>query len=133
MTPFNYSPTITGTVIKNKEDQFDKFFYQGHPLFLIPDFNQYPEDIWLSYMEFLERNHSCEIYDQDGGEVHSVEIIDTSTGLTKCTYTAYGIMLDENDDPQDVDVEIEGYVVEISEHEYVFVATKVFEGYKFSI
>ena len=27
-------------------------------------------------MSFLEKNHSCEIYDQDGGEVHSVEIID---------------------------------------------------------
>jgi hypothetical protein len=91
MTEFNYNPTITGRVIKTKEEQFDTFFYQGHPLFLIPDFNQNPEDIWLSYMEFLEKNHSCEIYDQDGGEVHSIEIIDENTGLTKCIYTAYGI------------------------------------------
>jgi hypothetical protein len=136
MTEFNYNPTITGRVIKTKEEQFDTFFYQGHPLFLIPDFNQNPEDIWLSYMEFLEKNHSCEIYDQDGGEVHSIEIIDENTGLTKCIYTAYGITLDENDESQDVDLEIEGYVVDIPEgniNEYVFVATKVFENYKMSI
>jgi hypothetical protein len=36
MTEFNYNPTITGRVIKTKEEQFDTFFYQGHPLFLIP-------------------------------------------------------------------------------------------------
>ena len=133
MTPFSYNPVITGRIIKTQEEQFDKFFYQGHPLFLIPDFNQYPEDIWLSYMEFLEKNHSCEIYEQDGGEVHSVEIIDSTTGLTKCIYTAYGISLDDNDEPQDVDVEIEGYVVENSPNDCVFIATKVFESYKFSI
>jgi hypothetical protein len=136
MTEFNYNPTITDRVIKTKEEQFDKFFYQGHPKFLIPDFNQNPEDIWLSCMEFLEKNHSCEIYDQDGGEVHSMEITDENTGFTKCIYTAYGITLDESDEPQDVDVEIEGYVVEIPENgfnDYVFVATKVFENYKMSI
>lgn len=133
MNQFNYDPAITGRIIKTKEEQFDKFFYQGHPLFLISDFNQYPEDIWLSYMEFLEKNHSCEIHDQDGGEVHSVEIINPTTGLTKCIYTAYGVSLDENDEPQDIDVEIEGYVVEESEYDYVFVATKVFESYKMSI
>lgn len=141
MTEFNYTPNLSSLIpgpqgpriIRTKEEQFDKFFYQGHPLFLIPDFNQNPEDIWLSYMEFLEKNHSCEIYDQDGGEVHSVEIIDGNTGLTKCIYTAYGISLDENDEPQDIDVEIEGYVVEMPTGEYVFVATKVFENYKMTI
>jgi hypothetical protein len=136
MTHFEYNPTITGNVIKTKEEQFDKFFYQGHPNFLIPDFNQNTEDIWLSYMDFLEKKHSCEVYDQDGGEIHSVEIIDENSGLTKCIYTAYDITLEENDEPQDVDVEIEGYVVEIPQstfNEYVFVATKVFENYKMSI
>ena len=133
MTHFEYNPTITGNVIKTKEEQFDKFFYQGHPLFLIPDFNQYPEDIWLSYMDFLEKNHSCEVYDQDGGEILSYDIIDSTTGLTKCVYTSYGISLDEDDEPQDIDVEIEGYVVEMSTNEYVFVTTKVFENYKMSI
>jgi hypothetical protein len=87
MTQLNYNPTITERVLKTEEEQFDKFFYQGHPLFLIPDFNQYPEDIWTSYMSFLEKNHSCEIYDQDGGDVHSVEIIDVNTGINKmCLY-----------------------------------------------
>ena len=45
MTQLNYNPTITERVLKTEEEQFDKFLYQGHPLFLIPDFNQYPEDI----------------------------------------------------------------------------------------
>lgn len=143
MTPFNYNPTITGKVIKTKSEQIEKFFYQGHPLFLIPDFCPYPEDIWLSYLDFLEKNHSCEIYDQDGGEIDMSSIqVDESTGLTKCVYTAYGIMLDENDEPQDPDVEIEGYIVEVPPHtefnensfeQYIFIATKVFESYKFSI
>lgn len=133
---FNYTPLITGKVIKTKEEQFDKFFYQGHPLFLIPDFNSNPEDIWLSYMDFLEKNHSCDIYDQDGGEITSYDIIDPNTGLTKCIYTAYGIQLGESDEPQDVEVEIEGYIEEVPQgsfSEYIFVATKVFEQHKFVI
>ena len=142
MKQFNYNPILSGRIIKEKDEQFDKFFYQGHPLFLIPDFSQYPEDIWLSYMIFLEKDYSCEIYDQDGGEVQDIQIINPNTGLTKCTYTAYGIMLDESDDPQDIDVEIEGYIMEVPPHtdfnessfdEYVFMATKVFEKYKMSI
>jgi len=129
MNTYNYQPTITGKVIKTEEEQFDTFFYQGHPLFLIPDFNEYPEDIWLSYMEYLENKNSNEIYDQDGGEVHSVEILDKTTGLTKCTYTTYGISFDEDEEPQDIDVEIEGYIVQ-DELAYVFMATKVIDNYK---
>jgi hypothetical protein len=132
MREFKYNPTITGKILKTKEEQFDSFFYQGHPLFLIPDFNPNPEDIWLSYMDFLETEYSgspnekLELYDQDGGEVHSIQILDPATGLTKCTYTAYGIVFDEDDDPQDIDVEIEGYVIEDG-FDHFFVATKVFE------
>lgn len=88
----------------------------------------------------LEKTYSCEIWEQEGGELHSVEIINSVTGLTKCIYTSYGISLEEGDDPQDVDIEIEGYVVEIDPlgsafdgGNYVFVATKVFESYKLSI
>lgn len=141
MTQFNYIPLITNKVIKTKDEQ-NIFFMDVHPNFLIPDFSEYPNDICLSYLDFLEKNHSCKIYDQDGGEVHSVEIIDHNTGLTRCIYTAYGISLDEGDVAQDVDVKIEGYVVEIPPNtddnisifsEYVFVATKVFESYKFVI
>ena len=142
MNTFTYNPKIVGKIIKDDEEQFYKFFYQGHPLFLIPDFSQYPEDIWLSYMNFLERDMSCEIYDQDGGEVTPHNVIDKNTGLTRCVYTAYGIMVDKSDDPQDVEVEIEGFVVEVAPHtdfnqssfeNYVFIATKVFESYKMSI
>jgi len=133
MIQFNYTPNLTGRILKTEDEQFDNFFYQGHPSFLIPDFNQYPDDIWLSYLSFLEKNHSCEIYDQDGGEITSHQIIDYNTGLTKCTYSAYGIMLNESDDPQDVDIEIEGYVMEESPMEYVFMVTKIFESYKMSI
>ncbi len=141
MTELNYNPTITERVLKTEDEQYKKFTYQGHPSFFIPDFSPYPSDISTTYLDFLEKNHSCECFDQDGGE-HSYEIIDHNTGLTKCTYTAYGVMLDENDDPQDIDVEIEGYIVEAppmsqyntdTETQYVFVATKVFENYKMSI
>ena len=142
MIEFNYNPKITGRVLKTREEQYDKFFNGGHPRFLIPDFSSYPEDIWLAYLDFLANAYECEMFDQDGGEVHSIEILDINTGLTKCIYTAYGVILDERDEPQDVDVEIEGYVVEMapltefneSKHTvYVFVATMVFESYKMSI
>lgn len=142
MNTFTYNPKIVGKIIKDDDEQFDKFFYQGHPLFLIPDFNQYPDDIWLSYIDFLERDMSCEIYDQDGGEVTTHIVIDKNTGLTRCVYTAYGIMIDKSDEPQDIEVKIEGYVVEVPPNtwinegdieEYIFVSTKVFEAYKASI
>lgn len=134
MNQFNYNPAITQRVLKTEKEQYDKFFYQGHPNFLIPDFFKTPEDIWITYLEYLEKNYSCDqIWDQEGGEVHSIEILDENTGLTKCIYTAYDLVFNENDESQDIDVEIEGYVVEYSPNYYVFIATKVFEQSKMSI
>ena len=137
MNKFTYNPTITGNVIKSDSEQFDKFFYQGHPVFLIPDFNQNEEDIWLGYLDYLESKYG-EIYDQDGGEITSHTVIDTNTGLTRCVYEAYGVQVDGSKPPQDVTIEIEGYVVEIppmtginqSTFEYyIFVATQVTENF----
>lgn len=137
MNKFTYNPTITGNVIKTDSEQFDKFFYQGHPVFLIPDFNQNEEDIWLGYLDYLESKYG-EIYDQDGGEITSHSVINTNTGLTKCVYTAYGIQIDGSKPPQDVTIEIEGYVVEIPPmtgnnlstfEDYIFVATQVIENF----
>jgi hypothetical protein len=131
MREFNYSPTITGRVIKTMKEQCDKFFIQGHPQFLIPDFYPNADDIWITYMDYLEKLNSKNLWDQDGGEVHSYQILDKNTGLTKCIYTAYGIMFDEDSEPNDFDVEIEGYVVEVSPTAgYVFISTKVFEKSK---
>jgi hypothetical protein len=141
MRQLDYNPTITERVLKTKQEQDEKFTYQGHPNFFIPDFFHEPADIWTTYLSYLEKMHSCECWDQDGGE-HSYEIINHNTGLTKCTYTAFGVMLFEDDEPQDIDVEIEGYIVEsppmsqynnYSQTQYVFVATKVYEQYKMII
>lgn len=133
MTQFNYKPDLSNVRVVNTSSEQQKFFVDGHPNFLIPDFAICPTDIWLSYMDFLEDQVILgEIYDQDGGEITSHHIIDRNTGLTKCVYEAYGIMMDENDEPQDVEVEIEGYVVE-KDGEYLFYATKVFENYKLTI
>lgn len=144
MTQFNYNPDLSSVRVVDTELEQQKFFVDGHPNFFIPDFSICPTDIWLSYMDFLEGQYlsgfdtsiggvsTGEIYDQDGGEITSHHIIDRNTGLTKCVYEAYGIMMDENDEPQDVEVEIEGYVVE-KDGEYLFYATKVFENYKLTI
>lgn len=135
MNQFNYTPNLSGlTIIKTKDEQFDKFFYQGHPKFLIPDFNgkssgQGPVDMWLLYLDYLEDNFDCPVYDQDGGEVTSIQIIDPNTGLTKCVWEAWGISFSEDDEPQDFQVEVEGYVAE-DKGEVYFLATKVFENSK---
>jgi hypothetical protein len=129
MKQFDYNPRITGRVIKTEKEQFE-FFMQGHPQFLIPDFYPNADDIWITYMVYLEKLNSKDLWDQDGGEVHSYQILDQNTGLTKCIYTAYGIMFDEDSEPKDFDVEIEGYVVEVPMTGFVFMATKVFEKSK---
>lgn len=136
MKTFNYNPNLSNlTILKTEDEQFDKFFYQGHPLFLIPDFNPDLEDIWLSFLDYLEKSIGKPIYDQDGGEVTSKTILDSNTGLTKCIYEAYGINFDKDDDPVDIIVEIEGYVVHDSNNingiDYYFVATKVTENSTF--
>lgn len=39
MSQFQYRLNFNGLrVIKTKEEQHDRFFYKGHPEFLIPDF-----------------------------------------------------------------------------------------------
>jgi len=128
MKQFNYNPIINGKILKDRKEQEENFFYQGHPNFLIPDFSGQEGDICLIHLDYLEKKNSCEIYDQSGGELHSYQVIDPTSGLTKCTYTAYDIMMDEDSDPEDFDVEIEGYVVEnivSGIKDYIFVATKV--------
>ena len=128
---FNYTPNLNGlNIIDNTQDQQKKFFYKGHPEFLIPDFSNNIEDIWITYLDYLESKIGSEIYDQDGGEITYNTVIDKNTGLTKCDWTSYGVMFDEDSDPQDITVEIEGYVVESQNGETYFIATKVIENSK---
>jgi hypothetical protein len=103
---------------------FDKFFYKGQPEFLIPDFSNCKEDIWDSYLEYLEKDLGREIWDQDGGEIIEYQVIDEETGLTKVNYTSYGIMTDEDSECEDHDIDIEGYVIQDGKQTY-FLATKV--------
>jgi hypothetical protein len=122
---FEYNVDLsTLKVIKDVDRQFDKFFYKAHPEFLIPDFSSYKEDIWNSYLEYLEKDLGREIWDQDGGEITDNQIIDEDTGLTKVIYTAYDIMIDEDSDCEDHDITIEGYVIQDKKETY-FLTTKV--------
>lgn len=105
---FTYKLDPSYTVLTNKTD-IDNFFGDGHPSFLIYEFCDFPADIWLSYLEYFEKVHKCAIWDQDGGEITKYDI-DTD-GLIKCTYEAYGIIKDEDGDPIDHKVDIEGYLV----------------------
>lgn len=111
-------------IIKTESEQFDKFFYSGHPTFLIPEFSEYPEDIWLSFMSYLEKVNNKTIYDQDGGEITYHKIID-DTGLTVCTYEAYGISFSEDEDLVDYKLEITGYVISRDKMCADFYATKI--------
>jgi len=134
MIQLNYNPTITERILKTEDDQYENFTYQGHPNFYIPDFFREPCDINQSFLDYYAKINSCEIWDCDGGEP-SYEIIDHNTGLTKCTYSEYGVTTSEDDDPKDLIIEIEGYIVEAPPmsqfndddevETYIFVATKV--------
>lgn len=123
MTNFIYKADLSGlTVLKTNYEQYEHFFYKGHPNFLIPDFNSQPIDIWIGYLDYLENINGGEVED-DGGEVSSHKVIDNETGLTRCTYTAYGICTD--DVCTDHILYIEGYVVLDSEDDSYFIATLV--------
>lgn len=126
MTEFNYIPDLKGLkIIKTKEEQFDKFFYKGHPNFLIPDFSKNCplQDIWTGFLEYIENVIGHTIDDQDGGEVTFKEI-KSEDGLTYCEYEAYGILIDEDSESKDIKIGIEGYVVE-DDNDAHFIATKV--------
>lgn len=127
MNVFNYNVDLTGlNIVMTNDEQNQLFFVHGHPQFLIPDFFGSPGDIWTTYLDYLERKWDCEVYDQDGGEVTMHEIINTNTGLTKCTYQAYGICMYEDSEPTDFIVDIEGYIIREGQSAY-FLATKVVE------
>lgn len=120
---FTYTPDLTGLkIIRTDDEQHDKFFYSGHPDFLIPDFADDLADIWISFLDFLDKEIG-ETYDQNGGGVEEHKII-APDGLTKCTYVAYGIQATEDSEEEDWNVEITGYVVESDESTY-FAATEV--------
>ena len=123
---FTYEPNLTGlNIIKDANEQHEKFFYSGHPYFLIPDFCDEPNDIWLSFLDFLEKEIGDELWDQNGGEVQSEGVI-SPDGLTKCVYSAYDIQKTEDSEEESFDIEVTGYVVENpSTEEVYFVATKV--------
>ena len=122
---FEYNVDLSALkVIKDVDRQFDKFFYKVNPEFLIPDFSSIKDDVWSSYLDYLEKNLGREICDQDGGDITDNEIIDGETGLTKVIYTVYGIMLDEDSDCVDHDIKMEGYVIQNCDETY-FLTTKV--------
>lgn len=119
-----YTPNLTGlTIISNPQKQHELFFFDGHPKFLIPDFNQEPTDIWISYEDYIDKAFGA-IFDQNGGEILSHKIINQN-GLTSVEYTLYDISLElDPDDYKDYNITIEGYVVEDKGNVY-FLATKV--------
>ena len=119
-----YKPNLTGlTIITDPIQQHRLFFSDGHPKFLIPDFNLDPTDIWISYEDYIEKTIE-KIYDQNGGEVVSSRIIDPS-GLTSVEYTLYDISLESNpDNYKEYNITIEGYVVTDNNDNY-FIATKI--------
>lgn len=118
----NYKINLSGLNVV-KHDLHNAFFYKGHPEFLIPDFDPNPVDIWISFMNYLERTSNKEIYDQDGGEISSHSLLDTN-GLVECVYEAYGINFDEDEDPLDYQLAIRGYIIDDSEKTY-FLAESV--------
>lgn len=119
-----YKPNLTGlTVITDPNKQHQLFFCDGHPKFLIPDFNSEPTDIWISYEDYIEKTNGT-IYDQNGGEIISNKIIG-SDGLTSVDYVLYDISLESDpDDYREYKITIEGYVVDDNGNVY-FAATKV--------
>jgi hypothetical protein len=83
----------------------------------------------------LDKKNNTEVYDCGGGEVINYQIIDESTGLTKVLYQLSDVQIHENDEYEDIDIEIEGFLVEEKSleedfYEYIFVATSVFERSK---
>lgn len=110
-------------VFKNEEDMYKYFFYSGHPGFLIPDFHKEIYDISSSFIDYLEKYYENNIFDQNGGEIHSYKIVDNDSGLTECSYTAYDIMLDEDASEEDYELTIKGYVINTDEP--YFLATEV--------
>lgn len=128
MAEFNYRPDLSDMkIIKTDVEQHNKFFYKGHPEFLIPEFSNESDDIWIIYGDYLKRVKESEIYDEDGGEITYHKVINKSTGLTECIYTAYGINFQKDGYMMDYKVKMEGYVVEKNEKTY-FVTTYVDDG-----
>jgi hypothetical protein len=116
------------TALKTKEDQFGSFYYSGHHEFMIPDFSNSTCDIWLSFLNFLEKENNKEVYDQDGGEIIENEILDINTGYSRCVYEALFINFDEDEPRKDYQVEVFGYIIldkSSGEDNYYFLAAGV--------
>jgi len=128
---YDISKYDISAALKTKEEQFDEFYYSGHPLFLIPDFFEEEDDIWTSFMNFLEKEFDKEIYDQDGGEIIHKEIIDVNTGYSRCVYEALEINFSIDEEPKNYQVEVFGYIIINEENintdfaKYYFLATEV--------
>jgi len=115
--------------LKTKDEQFDKFYYQGHPNFMIPDFLHLPADIWATFFEFIEKEFGKEVYDDDGGEVIENTLLDVNTGYSRCVYEAWGINFSEDEETKDYQVEVFGYIIPFDKTNkkegYYFLATEV--------
>ena len=65
-----YDIDTTDHSIVTDQKEIKEFFSGGHPTFLIPDFlEDGAGDVWITYLDFLDRQHDNEIFDQEGGEV----------------------------------------------------------------
>lgn len=110
-------------IVKTEQGK-DMFFRQSSPEFLITEVSKTRCDIWLAYIEYLEKKNHCDLYDQNGGEIIS-HIFCNANGLVRCKYAAYGILFDEDDDPTDLCSVIEGYIIKDEIGTY-FLVSKIF-------
>ena len=130
---FNYdiSNYDISTALKTKDAQFDEFYYSGHPLFLIPDFSEYPDDIWLSFLSFLEKEKGKDCYNDDGGEIIENTILDENNGYSRCVYDACEINFSKDEETKNYQVEVFGYIIIDEDNSddkfttYYFLATEV--------
>lgn len=114
------------TILKSEDKDFKEFFRDGHPNFLIPDFDPKPSDIWITYLDYRAKQLGHEVWDQDGGEVENVEVLNLQTGLTRCTYAPWVVDNQEDDeDFKEKEIDITGFVVRNEQGEVYFLAHTV--------
>lgn len=114
--------------LKTKEEQFNEFYYSArNPLFLIPDFLGYPEDIFVSFIDFIEKEKGS-ILDLDGGDFINETVIDPITGFSSYEYEVYHILFSEEEPPISYIIDVKGYVIpfdKTNKEGYYFLATNV--------
>ena len=128
----NYNIDLTGLSVITDKSLINSFSCSVDPLFLIPDFNNTPSNIYSNFINYLNYNFGTNgtngVYSFSNGEITMFKTSNLDSFIS-CNYNAYQIQINENDIETNYGLYMNGYLVSDNIITYFIVSNIIINSY----